>query len=365
MRISNIKKIVTVTGSVVLVVIAVVIIGIIVYSNSAPVKLSKQLELGQKYLTEQDYEQAIVAYQVAIEIDPMASDAYLGLADAYIGQGEYEKATEVLQTGYDITADERLRDKLAEVTAEIERIEAEKEAARLAAEKVAEEERVQLTLAELYELLEVGDDRMVVNYIYNNIANVEKGVITGSYSLTGDTENGIVLDVVHEGTCVYFGEKSNGSYETTGKWYYGLYYYEETGEVSYSKYDGEWKNKKPNGAGTHTNVMFGTYGLEDETYYGMSSVVTSGNFVDGYSHGEMQEYAYDDIYDTIADSVYDEIFGEWAWFHRDNYIEYRYSMEMGELIAGTDYYRYHFENGQTDDWQGTEDHGVLEYISTF
>ena len=45
-------------------------------------KVEEQLSLGTKYLTELNYEQAIVAYEAAIKIDPKCTDAYLGLAEA-------------------------------------------------------------------------------------------------------------------------------------------------------------------------------------------------------------------------------------------------------------------------------------------
>ena len=43
----------------------------------------EQYDLGEQYLLEGDYEQAIVAFTAAIEIDPNVADAYLGRADAY------------------------------------------------------------------------------------------------------------------------------------------------------------------------------------------------------------------------------------------------------------------------------------------
>ena len=71
----------------IIVVIIAIVAGIIVISNkSAPSReLSKALDLGNKYLTELNYEEAVIAFNRAIEIDPMNVDAYVGVADAYIG----------------------------------------------------------------------------------------------------------------------------------------------------------------------------------------------------------------------------------------------------------------------------------------
>lgn len=59
----------------------------------------EQYDLGVRYLSEGNYEEAIIAFTAAIEIDPKQADVYLGLADAYIGSSDYEKAAEILQIG--------------------------------------------------------------------------------------------------------------------------------------------------------------------------------------------------------------------------------------------------------------------------
>lgn len=111
-------------------------------------QLQEQLDLGQRYLQELNYTEAIAAFTKAIEIDPRRPDAYLGRADAYMGlyesggeenlqlaqadyeealrlddqqvevylrlaalyiqQGETEKALALLQQGYEATGDQRL-----------------------------------------------------------------------------------------------------------------------------------------------------------------------------------------------------------------------------------------------------------------
>ena len=113
----------------------------------------EQYDLGIRYLSEGDYEEAIIAFTAAIEIDPKQAPAYsgrgqayvlsgetadnlaaaladfeaalaadetlaeawLGLADVYIRQGDYDKAMEVLQEGLDKTGGEAIADKIAEI----------------------------------------------------------------------------------------------------------------------------------------------------------------------------------------------------------------------------------------------------------
>lgn len=55
------------------------------------------MDAGYRYLNELDYEQAAIAFQTSIKINPKNMDAYLGLSDAYLGQGEQEKAADILE----------------------------------------------------------------------------------------------------------------------------------------------------------------------------------------------------------------------------------------------------------------------------
>ena len=52
----------------------------------------EQYDLGMRYLEEGDYEEAILAFSAAIEIDGGRPEAYIGRAEAYIATGDLEKA---------------------------------------------------------------------------------------------------------------------------------------------------------------------------------------------------------------------------------------------------------------------------------
>lgn len=71
--------------SLLVVILAVVGTVVVVKSNSPERRLQAQLDLGQRYLEELDYEQAIACFEAAIEIDPKNTDAYYGLINAYVG----------------------------------------------------------------------------------------------------------------------------------------------------------------------------------------------------------------------------------------------------------------------------------------
>lgn len=113
----------------------------------------EQYDLGVRYLSEGNYEEAIIAftaaididskqtdayigrgdayigsgeteenlaaaledYQSALELDDTRADAYLGLADVYIRQGEYGKAQDILEKGFEKTRDQSIADKISEI----------------------------------------------------------------------------------------------------------------------------------------------------------------------------------------------------------------------------------------------------------
>lgn len=72
--------------------------------KSVQVQISEQLELGEKYLTQGDYEQAIVAFNKVIELDPKVLEAYEKTAEAYIKQNNLEQAYSYVEQAFDVIA---------------------------------------------------------------------------------------------------------------------------------------------------------------------------------------------------------------------------------------------------------------------
>lgn len=56
--------------------------------------IEEKLRLGQKYLTELDYDNAVTVYAEVIEIDDRNTEAYVGLGDAYAGREDWGNAVE-------------------------------------------------------------------------------------------------------------------------------------------------------------------------------------------------------------------------------------------------------------------------------
>ncbi len=120
--------------------------GVILFNSTDTARFRKQLNLGQRYLSEMNYEEAVVAFNQAIEIDPRSVDAYLGLADAYIGLGDEEAALAALKAGYEATGDERLKARIDEMEAPVAEEEAE------IPEPSMDSDEIQRRLEEIYEI---------------------------------------------------------------------------------------------------------------------------------------------------------------------------------------------------------------------
>ena len=69
----------------------------------------EQYDLGMRYLNEGNYQEAIIAFETAIKIDPKRPEAYLGAAEAYMGLGDTDSARKILEKGYAATNDDTLK----------------------------------------------------------------------------------------------------------------------------------------------------------------------------------------------------------------------------------------------------------------
>ena len=164
----NKKKLIgIIAGSVLL--LAVIIVGIIL-SGSKSRELKKQISLGQQYLSELNYEQAVATFYQAIEMDPYNVDAYIGIADAYLGMEAYEQAKTILEEGIRLFTENRKTEGLSilqgkldevqgiidEILAEEARLKAEEEARQKAEEekRLAEEEAPKVKLKPLLACLD-------------------------------------------------------------------------------------------------------------------------------------------------------------------------------------------------------------------
>ena len=104
------KKITLISAGAVLL-LAVVIAGILLISRGLKQETYKEcIKTAEKYVAEENYEDAIVEYQNAIEAVPDEDDAYLGLAKVYLVQGRTSQARVTLEIGYERTQSKSIMD---------------------------------------------------------------------------------------------------------------------------------------------------------------------------------------------------------------------------------------------------------------
>ena len=112
-----------------------------------------QYDLGIRYLSDGNYQEAIIAFSTAIEIDPQNPTAYLGRADAYIASGETEGNLFAAQADYEtaLKLDEKLNEAYMKL-ADIHLIKGEQDAAYEILEqgyKVTQAEEIQNRIDEM------------------------------------------------------------------------------------------------------------------------------------------------------------------------------------------------------------------------
>ncbi len=70
----------------------VIVIGIIAYmlinNHMVESQYTTSISQADRYLQDKKYEDALVAYKQALELDPDSEDPYLGLANTYVAMGD-------------------------------------------------------------------------------------------------------------------------------------------------------------------------------------------------------------------------------------------------------------------------------------
>lgn len=219
-----------------------------------------------RYLTEGNYEEAILMFTAVIEIDDKLPDAYIGRGDAYVALADYEKALADYEKAVDLGA-EGLDKRLEQVKLMLESYD---------------------LLAVLYDNFNMGKIETAKDLMrqeeYINMA----AMLNENY-LYYDNDDDTVL-TVYPDNLYYFGQWLDGQRNGEGLWIKAVF--DESSSDESMIYDGLWKNDKPNGKGTVTE----NYKTRDHVG-GISyavKIVTEGNFVNGLSNGVIHQTWYMD-----------------------------------------------------------------------
>jgi hypothetical protein len=271
-------------------VITVVLLVIALLGGCGGSQYQKQLDLGYKYLQEEKYEEAILAFNKAIDIDEKREGAYIGLADTYItGLDEHaiDDANEALKRGYEQSKSERIADaylRLAELLDSKGRTDLAIKLLHFGFETTQDtklqtkihdyvDQQASEILRRLFGLCEKGEFASVAEFMatdeFKNISAVSTNDSPFIYKSNTDDEKGIGI---YPGTLLYYGGYEGNVRTGTGKWMDPL------GEEGFSLVSGQWSNDKPNG------INQWVVNLQDGTTYSMN-----GNVVDGVWDGEIVE----------------------------------------------------------------------------
>lgn len=109
------KKILPIVGIAIAVIAVCLVVFLLPNSDNSNGELSwqEQYDLGVRYLSDGNYEEAIIAFTAAIAIDSKNVAAYISLSDVYMAQGDTDAAKKVLEDallvcGSDVSIQDRL-----------------------------------------------------------------------------------------------------------------------------------------------------------------------------------------------------------------------------------------------------------------
>ena len=162
------------------VILLIILIFLVGCGKSVEKQIAEQLELGNKYLTEADCEQAIVAFNKVIKLDEKNTAGYVGLMEAYLKKGNTDEAIRCGESGIEKLGDDALRNKLFEVYQQ-KQLEIEGDISQKLSlyEKMLqldpEQKSMYLELAELYEMQHDYEQGMgVLKDGISNVSNPEE-----------------------------------------------------------------------------------------------------------------------------------------------------------------------------------------------
>ncbi len=304
----NKKKLLLIIISAVLLITACVSIGI----SGVLSPYERQVRLGYKLLEQGKYEEAILAFDKAIEIDVKRDKAYIGKADVYVArcdENTLEDIKAVMETAYNqhysdkniVDAFIRLADDLCNKDKLEWAIELLNYGYELTGDERINEHRAELRdkfaadfLKTLYEMFESGNTDAVKQEIQsekylafmNLVEDKDYKYIYFPTSNKDKTGKGVALYYVETenfgNVFVYYGDYVNGARSGNGTWV-------GADGIQYYWFEGTWNNDKPNGAGTISTVRDeARIKKEGNTTYCLKLEVV-GSFKDGLYHGTINE----------------------------------------------------------------------------
>ena len=222
------------------------------------ISYEEYLELGIKYLLENNYEEAIVSLELAIEMEPKRPEAYQKLAETYQSQGNISKAIEILVRGYELAEDENLKTYQMMLEDQIEQIKYEEALGIQYASTRVELEDFE-TLKNVNQLCVSDDTSSLVLFMQSDKFNILCEKVTKDNPLIyfSSNENGeasgtgfgiYMIGSSSVSYCLYYGSYQNGMRVGEGIWIHT----DVNAMNAIYVFRGIWSGDKPNGEGIYT-----------------------------------------------------------------------------------------------------------------
>lgn len=298
-----------------LVLLISIIVGIGVSGILSPYE--RQIRLAYKFLEQGNYEEAILAFDKAIEIDVKRDKAYIGKADVYVArcdENTLEDMKAVLEIAYNqhyndkniVDAIIRLSDELISKEHSEWAIELLNFGYELTNDERINEHKKKLFdefadgfLVKLYEMFESGDKEGVRKEIQSEkylafvklVENNDYKYIYFPDKNKEQTGRGIALYYVdteeYGNVFVYYGDFEQGKRSGTGTW-------AGANGIEYYWFEGTWSSDSPNGQGNIEVVKDESKIEKKENYSYALKIETAGTFSNGLHNGQIHIKQYMD-----------------------------------------------------------------------
>ena len=288
----------------------------------------EQYDLGVRYLSEGNYEEAVIAFTAAIEIDAKRAEAYVGRGSAYIGCGETAENLAAALADYEMAVS--LGDKTLDEKIETLRI------------RLASIEALPL-LEELYSYFSANDIESAKNLMRQaDYRALSESVDRLPMVYEGDLGTTVA---VYANDYYYYGDWQNDQRSGHGLWICAV---SDSEDFDYVMYDGSWSDDYPNGEGLITREWFADK-IQAEPG-GSTAVKTEikGTFANGLYHGSINEIwemndgdilvwtpitAVDGVYQAMKNPPAEIMERDYA---RESIVEGEYLVAIDENNNGTD-----------------------------
>ena len=242
----------------------------------------EQYDLGVRYLSEGSYEEAVIAFTAAIEIDPKQAAAYVGRGDTYAAiAGQTQKTTDELIALWesaiadyeqaDGLGDTQARKKLQESNAILQKLQIELDA--------------KSKLEGLYAFFEENDVEGAKALMRQDVYKELSASISEEFCFYGEsTGTGLAA---YPNNFYYYGQWEDGLRSGQGIWIRAVY--EDDSDMESYIYEGAWLNDLPNGEGY---IISNRYPDKIQLEPGHTTSVrteTKGTFANGLYHGTIYE----------------------------------------------------------------------------